>query len=401
METNKTKFLTKDYLAEQFYNYNKKYIIDDIKKNKQDNLEIMSNHFTWEENHKLGLNITNDVAAKPYDYLILEPWDDTIGEGKLRWDSPIDNQGDIKNGSKFLVNGNAIYNWKGSENITTLGQITTGSWKVGKLELFSGIKSTKEETYEGIGNFKIEFLNFSTNELKITGVSDDNGVPVVVVDPKIKLKETSITGKTDINGKTTISSSASGAVLTVNGQVDITGKLNGVNADFPSGFTAGKDVDTTISQQDTSSTVKGLLTVSKLAVNKSLIANCDASFNNVNVSQKLTVGSGFSVSSAGDIKADSVDAKTLSINTVKKAGTIREAGKLEDVIKNDFLNNSVVFENSAFFEADRIFIGSETDIVVIQKDNGDDYYKPIKINGKYIQLSTNNDVKVANWIAEM
>lgn len=38
--TNNTKILSKDYLAEQLYNYHKKFIIGGVEANKQDNLKL-------------------------------------------------------------------------------------------------------------------------------------------------------------------------------------------------------------------------------------------------------------------------------------------------------------------------------------------------------------------------
>ena len=54
--TNNIKILNKDYLAEQLYNYHKKYVatsISGIQSNKQNNLEVVSNHLTWENNNIL------------------------------------------------------------------------------------------------------------------------------------------------------------------------------------------------------------------------------------------------------------------------------------------------------------------------------------------------------------
>lgn len=427
METNRTKFLTKDYLTEQFYNYNKKYIIDDVKKNKQDNLEITSRHITWEDTHKLGLNISNDREAQPYDYLILEPWDDDdyyedefgdkiYGQGKLRWDSPIDDQSKIEDGSKFLVNGNAIYNWKGSENITTLGQITEGIWKVGRLELFSEVDDDRDETYEKIGNFKIEFINSDANNLKITGQSDGTYEPTIVIEPKTELNET------DIKGKTMISSS-----LTVNGQTEITGKLIGSIAEFSGGITVGEDGDNNVAEDeiqqktDTFSNIRGSLTVSKLTVSKELTVAAPAEFlKDVEMDESLSVGKNFTVSEEGEVKTSKLEAsseittRTLNVNTIKIIDN--ESGYEEDgdeeldeeeILDYDYSTRSVNFENNTSFKGERLFINSETDIIVVKsnesdgKGDGTEYYQPIKINGKYMKLADDNDVAVESWIAEL
>lgn len=430
METNRMKFLTKDYLTEQFYNYNKKYIIDDVKKNKQDNLEITSRHITWEDTHKLGLNISNDRDAKPYDYLILEPYDEddyyedefgdkVYGKGVLRWDSPIDDQSKITNGSKFLVNGNAIYNWKGSKNITTIGQITEGTWKVGRLELFSEVSDTKDETYEKIGNFKIEFINSDANNLKITGQTDGTHEPIIVIEPKTELNET------DIKGKTTISSSTGGTVLTVNGQTEITGKLIGSVAELSGNITVGEDGDDTviegsIQKTDTTSTIKGSLTVSKLMVSKELTVAAPAEFRaDVEMDESLSVGSSFKVSRDGTVKANKLEAsaevttQTLNVNTVRiitnedLEGEEEEEESEEEKLDSDYSMRSIDFESNTSFKGEKLFINSETDIIIV-KDSGDDedeasaeFYQPIKINGKYMKLAENSDVAITSWVANL
>lgn len=407
METNKTKYTTKNYLAEQFYNYNKKYIIEDVKQNKQDNLEIVSNHITWEDGKKLGLNITNDRDAKPYDYLVLEPWEDDdyyedefgdkiYDSGKLIWETPISSQDDISSGSKRLVNGNAVYTWKGSENITTLGQITTGSWKVEKLELISNAN----ETYEKIGNFKFEFLDSDANTLKITGSSDNNGNADIVIAPKISLSETNISGKTTISPDF---GEMDEIALKVDGRVEITGRLNGKDAEFSGGITAGEDEEELGEaeelpedykpREDTTSTIKGALNVSKLTVYKNLTANGSVKF--------------------GNLEAGNTQTETLAVNTIKKIGdgvgsSIEgegaEGSDSEYSTEYEYLSNSIKVESKAAFKADKLFIGSETNIIITQETEYNDgtvtveLNKPIKINGKYIQLATDKDVDVYGWI---
>lgn len=401
METNRTKFLTKDYLAEQFYNYNKKYIIDDVKKNKQDNLEITSRHITWEDTHKLGLNISNDEDAKPYDYLILEPWDANdfyedetgkkiYGQGKLRWDSPIDNQSEITNGSKFLVNGNALYNWLGSNNITTLGEITSGVWKVGKIELFSEQNGLKT-TYEKIGNFKIEFVNNEANNLVITGDYDNNVAKsaLVIINP-----ETEINGVTRINNTTTISpkdGKTGTDLFTVKGDTVISGKI-----------TVGADATTNTS--DTDSKVNGKLTVSKLAVSKTMDVNCDAKITgDVTIDKGLKLGNNgmaFVATADGNVmtstvSASSIDTSELSVQTVKLDNTKESSGDNSTEYKN-----SINFQNSVSFKAGKIFLESGTDIVVVA-NGGSTFNQPITVNGNLIQLASNSDVLVESWISEI
>ena len=131
--TNNIKILNKDYLAEQLYNYHKKYVatsINGIETNKQNNLEVVSNHLTWENNNILGVNISNDSEANKNDYLVLENKEN----GSLLWKTPITEQENLE-GSESLVTGKAVFNFVGSTNINTLGTIKKGTWEAGDITL--------------------------------------------------------------------------------------------------------------------------------------------------------------------------------------------------------------------------------------------------------------------------
>ena len=124
--SNNIKAIDKEYLLKQFYNYNKKYILEDIKVNKQDNLKIASKHLTWEEKHILGIDIDNDSFSKENDYLSLK----SASEGTLTWKSPVKNNEDITEENTNLATAAAIYNFEGSDNIKKVGDITKGTWNV-------------------------------------------------------------------------------------------------------------------------------------------------------------------------------------------------------------------------------------------------------------------------------
>jgi len=148
--TNNIKILSKDYLAEQLYNYHKKFIIDGVEANKQDNLEIVSNHLTWKNNNTLGINILNDSEAKQNDYIVLE----NTENGSLSWKTPIEEQENLEN-SKLLVTGKAVFNFKGSTNINTLGTIKEGTWEVGDITLGEHNLTVNEDGKIIIGKFEI------------------------------------------------------------------------------------------------------------------------------------------------------------------------------------------------------------------------------------------------------
>lgn len=151
--TNNIKILNKDYLAEQLYNYHKKYVassINVIESNKQNNLEVVSNHLTWENNNILGVNISNDNEANKNDYLVLENKEN----GSLSWKTPITEQKNLE-GSEFLVTGKAVFNFVGSTNINTLGTIKEGAWEAGDITLNEHNLTVNENGKIIIGNFEI------------------------------------------------------------------------------------------------------------------------------------------------------------------------------------------------------------------------------------------------------
>lgn len=155
--TNNIKILNKDYLAEQLYNYHKNYVassISGIETNKQNNLEVVSNHLTWENNNILGVNISNDSEANKNDYLVLENKEN----GSLSWKTPITEQENLE-GSEFLVTGKAVFNFVGSTNINTLGTIKEGTWEVGDITLNEHNLTVNENGKIIVGNFEINQEN--------------------------------------------------------------------------------------------------------------------------------------------------------------------------------------------------------------------------------------------------
>ena len=148
--TENTKILNKDYLAEQLYNYHTKYITEGVEKKKQDKIDIASNHLTWKEN-RIGINI-DDSVAKQNDYIVLESKDN----GRLSWRSPITDQGNLAS-SVSLVTGKAVFDFKGSTNINTLGTVTAGTWNAGDITL-------NDHNLTVGGNGKITVGSFEINQ---------------------------------------------------------------------------------------------------------------------------------------------------------------------------------------------------------------------------------------------
>ena len=157
--TENTKILNKDYLAEQLYNYHTKYITEGVEKKKQDKIDIASNHLTWEEN-RIGINI-DDSGAKQNDYIVLESKDN----GRLSWRSPITDQRDLA-GSDSLVTGKAVFNFKGSANINTLGTVTAGTWNAGDITLNDHNLTVGGNGKITVGNFVIEQDSYGNLQIK-------------------------------------------------------------------------------------------------------------------------------------------------------------------------------------------------------------------------------------------
>ena len=157
--TENTKILNKDYLAEQLYNYHTKYITEGVEKKKQDKIDIVSNHLTWEEN-RIGINI-DDSVAKQNDYIVLKNADD----GSLSWKTPITDQGDLAN-SDSLVTGKVVFNFEGSTNINTLGTITAGTWNAGDITLNDHNLTIGGNGKITVGNFVIEQNSYGNLQIK-------------------------------------------------------------------------------------------------------------------------------------------------------------------------------------------------------------------------------------------
>ena len=157
--TENTKILNKDYLAEQLYNYHTKYITEGVEKKKQDKIDIASNHLTWKEN-RIGINI-DDSGAEQNDYIVLESKDN----GRLSWRSPITEQGNLAN-SNLLVTGKAVFNFKGSANINTLGTVTEGTWNAEDITLNDHNLTVGGNGKITVGNFEINQNNNGNLQIK-------------------------------------------------------------------------------------------------------------------------------------------------------------------------------------------------------------------------------------------
>ena len=183
--TENTKILNKDYLAEQLYNYHRKYITEGVEKKKQDKIDIASNHLTWEKN-RIGINI-DDSGAKQNDYIVLK----NTGDGSLSWKTPITDQRDLA-GSDSLVTGKVVFNFEGSTNINTLGAVTTGTWNAGDITLndhnltVGGNGKITVGSFEinqnGNGNLQIKYTDNSYLTLDTSGNLNTKSIDAETID---------------------------------------------------------------------------------------------------------------------------------------------------------------------------------------------------------------------------
>ncbi len=179
--TENTKILNKDYLAEQLYNYHTKYITEGIEIKKQDKIKVASNHLTWTEN-KLGINI-DDSEAKANDYIVLK----NAENGSLSWKTPITDQANLAANSDLLVTGSAVFNFQGSDNINTLGTVTTGTWSAGDITLSNHNLTVGGNGKITVGSFEINQNNNGNLQIKYTNDS------YLILDTSGKLTTKSIT----------------------------------------------------------------------------------------------------------------------------------------------------------------------------------------------------------------
>ena len=146
--TNNKKVIDKDYLAKQLYIYHKDYTRP-LDNGKQNNLEITSNHISFEDEYKLGLKIINDDTAKANDYLSLVNED-----GDMTWKTPkdtVDYYDDANNDT--LITAKALASFVGSDTIKIVGNIEQGNWKVGNISI------TRDDLDFGKINFNVDTDN--------------------------------------------------------------------------------------------------------------------------------------------------------------------------------------------------------------------------------------------------
>ena len=129
MNTKNLKIISKDYLAEQFYNYHKKYVLTmqkSLSEDKQDALIVEGSELYF-DGARLSFYV-NGNKENGY-YLKYE-------DGKLATQNPIkDLKEDPESNLTVLVSKKAILNFEGTENINTVGNILRGTWEVGRIKI--------------------------------------------------------------------------------------------------------------------------------------------------------------------------------------------------------------------------------------------------------------------------
>lgn len=129
MNTKNLKIISKDYLAEQFYNYHKNYVLTmqkSLSEGKQDALIVEGSELYF-DGARLSFYV-NGNKENGY-YLKYE-------DGKLATQNPIkDLKEDPESNLTVLVSKKAILNFEGTENINTVGNILKGTWEVGRIKI--------------------------------------------------------------------------------------------------------------------------------------------------------------------------------------------------------------------------------------------------------------------------
>lgn len=145
--TKNRKILDKEFLEDSIYLYDKNYT-----HKKQNIIDNQSPHISLESKvekdltkAKLNINISNDSERKDYDYLIAN----NDEKNTLKWISPVypDDKEmlsteELNEYDKKLISAKALNNFKGTENINIVGEITNGTWHAGAITADGNIKAT-------------------------------------------------------------------------------------------------------------------------------------------------------------------------------------------------------------------------------------------------------------------
>lgn len=168
MNTNNLKIVSKDYLAEQFYNYHEQYVLTMQKKldeGKQKAITVVSPEVSLEDG-KMTFNVGGSKAIGCYlkyndnKQLVAQP--------------PIENIHSEVGDNLTLVSKKAILNFEGTNKITKVGTISEGTWEVGSIKIDENTISVGSSIIEIDDNNKASINEITIKEASIKNATITN-----------------------------------------------------------------------------------------------------------------------------------------------------------------------------------------------------------------------------------
>ena len=168
MNTNNLKIVSKDYLAEQFYNYHEQYVLTmqkELDEGKQKAITVVSPEVSLEDG-KMTFNVDGSKTIGCYlkyndnKQLVAQP--------------PIENVHSEIGDNLTLVSKKAILNFEGTNKITKVGTIEEGTWEVGSIKIDENTISVGSSIIEIDDNNKASINKITIKEASIKNATITN-----------------------------------------------------------------------------------------------------------------------------------------------------------------------------------------------------------------------------------
>ena len=362
--TKNRKILDKEFLEDSIYLYDKNYthkkqnIID----NKSPHISLESKDEKDLSKAKLNINISNDSERKNYDYLIAN---NDEKNNTLKWISPVypDDKEllsteKLNEYDKKLISAKALNNFQGTENINTVGEITSGTWNAGSITAAGNIKATGT-----IRAKKAEIAGFATESTQTDNLTAIN----------VKTEGLNVIGNADIAGDL------------VAGKVISTSFVIGENGEFGTGKTNDLEVINSINaikidDENGKADYKFKLNQTSLGINSS----------NINLTGATTIKNG---NSAIELNGSKTDINSSNIN-LTGATTIKNNDKINIEVNangttisgNTSINNILTIDNNK--------VSVTKNFEILDKDN----INILNINSKEVSVYNSiNSIKLGNY----
>lgn len=167
MNTNNLKIVSKDYLAEQFYNYHEQYVLTmqkELDEGKQKAITVVSPEVSLEDG-KMTFNVGGKKTIGCYlkyndnEQLVAQP--------------PIENVHSEIGDNLTLVSKKAILNFEGTNKITKVGTIAEGTWEVGSIKIDENTISVGSSIIGIDDNNKASINKITIDEASINKIIND------------------------------------------------------------------------------------------------------------------------------------------------------------------------------------------------------------------------------------